>query len=115
MKKIVAFGHNKNVGKDEIIKFLIDILRPQMRAQRIVRRGFADKLYEACHIIYGWAGFKTREYYAAHPSSKNDMLLTGMTVRDTLIKVGNKVRDVYGDTWIEANLRTENFDLLFVS
>lgn len=115
MKKIVAFGHQKNVGKDEVVKFLIDILRPDMRAKRIVRRGFADKLYDACHIMYGWAGFKSREYYSHNPSGKNDKLLTGLTVRETLIKVGNKVRDVYPDTWIEANLRDDGYDLLFVT
>lgn len=115
MKKIFAFGHQKSVGKDELIKFCIDILRPQMRASKIVRRGFADKLYDFCHSVYAWAGFKPRVYYTEHPNAKNDILATGFTVRDTLIKVGNKLREWDIDIWINANLRSEDFDILFIS
>ncbi len=115
MPKIIAFGHQKNVGKDQFVKFCFDILRGKLKGQTLVRRGFADKLYDACYSMYAWAGFKTRTYYAENPKAKSDMLATGATVRDTLIKVGNKLREHDPDVWINANLRESSFDVLFVT
>lgn len=112
---IVAFGHQKQTGKDTFVRFAIGALRDKVRGKRIVRRGFADKLYDACYSMYGWAGFKTRAYYAEHPNAKSELLATGYTVRDTLIAVGQKLREYDKDVWINANLRDSNFDLLFIS
>lgn len=114
-KIIVAFGHQKYVGKDTLIKFCIDVLRPKLRGKRIVRRGFADKLYDMCHSLYAWAGFQPRTYYADHPYAKKNVLANGKTVRDILIEVGNHMRKYDSDVWINANLRTDDFDVLFVS
>jgi hypothetical protein len=116
MKKIIAFGHQKYVGKDTLIKFCIDILRPKLRAKRIVRRGFADKVYDICHIMYSWAGFQPRTYYADHPYAKKNVLANGKTVRDLLIEIGTPVMRAYDDNvWINAALKTDDFDILFVS
>jgi hypothetical protein len=113
--KILAFGHQKYVGKDKFVTFCFDLLRPLMSGKKMLRRGFADKLYDACYNMYSWAGFKTRSHYSAHPEAKNDVLATGHTVRDTLIKVGNKLREFDPDVWINANLRDASFDLLFIT
>lgn len=113
--KIVAFGHQKNVGKDELFKYCMDILRPQTRALRIIRRGFADKLYDFCHAMYGWAGFRPREYYVRHPSAKSDLLETGVTVRDLLIKMGNFLRQFDAPIWINGNIKAGDFDILFIT
>ena len=113
--KIIAFGHQKYVGKDTIIKYCIDVLRPQLRGKRIVRRGFADKLYDICYQLYSWAGFQPRSYYADHPYAKNNKLANGKTVREVLIEVGNHMRKYDPDVWINANLRSQDFDILFVS
>jgi len=112
---IVAFGHQKNVGKDQFIKFIIDHLRPRTRGLKIVRRGFADKLYDLCHELYGWAGFRPRVYYQEHPESKKDMLATGKTVRETLIDLGQHMRAYDGDIWINAALKTLDAELIFIS
>lgn len=115
-KTIIAFGHQKGVGKDTIIKYMIDILRPESRRLRIVRRGFADKVYDVCHHLWGWAGFREREYYAANHAAKNDVLLNGKTVRQMLIEVGTPVMRAYDDdVWINAALKAEDFDILFVN
>lgn len=114
-KTIIAFGHQKSVGKDEIIKFCIDILRPKTRALRILRRGFADKIYDLCHSLYGWAGFKTREYYARNTAAKNDVLDNGYTVRALLIALGQHIRKFDDSVWVNANLRSDDFDVLFLS
>lgn len=115
MPKIIAIGHQKEVGKDQFIKFCIDILRPILSKRRILRRGFADKLYEICHSMYGWAGFESPAYYRDHPECKRNTLLTGKTVRDTLIEVGNKMREYDPLIWINANLKAFDYDILFIS
>ncbi len=114
-KTIIAFGHHKNVGKDQIIKFCIDILRPRTKSMRLLRRGFADKIYELAHSIYGWAGFREREYYARHPEAKNDVLLNGKTVRTVLIELGQHIRKYDDQVWVNANLRSDDFEVLFLS
>lgn len=115
MSKIIAFGHQKGVGKDEIVKFCFDILRPRSRALRIVRRGFADKMYDMLHQLYDWAGFRERAYYAQNPKAKSDMLLTGKTVRQMLIEYGQHLRKMDNDIWVNATLRSLDFDVLFVT
>lgn len=112
---IFAFGHQKHVGKDEFVKFCFDILRPRAGGKKILRRGFADKLYDICYQLYAWAGFRERSWYVAHPDKKSDMLLTGHTVRDTLIQMSEKIKEWDPDIWINANLREAHFDHLFIS
>lgn len=118
MKRIiVAVGHHKNVGKDTFVKFCIDVLRPQSKRLKIVRRGFADKIYEFCHSVYGWDGFRDRLHYINHPEDKNIMLPNvKKTPRQLLIEIGTPVMRAYDDNiWINANLRALDFDVLFVS
>lgn len=113
--KIIAIGHHKNVGKDKFITFCIDILRARTRGVKIARRGFADKIYELCHSIYGWAGFRTKVYYDEHPECKNDLLATNKTVRETLIEVGQHLRKIDNDIWVNTTLKTVDCDILFLS
>jgi hypothetical protein len=116
MKKIIAFGHQKFTGKDTIIRYCIDVLRPILRGKRIVRRGFADRVYDICHLLYSWAGFQPRSYYVEHPYAKNNVLANGKTVRDMLIEIGTPVMRAYDDNvWINATLRSDDFDVLFIS
>lgn len=115
MRKIIAVGHHKNVGKDTFVTFCIDILRTETRKLRVVRRGFADKVYELCYSAYQWAGFKPKAYYEENPERKNEKLLTGHTVRETLIKTSNKLREFDPDIWLNANLKNEDYDILFVT
>lgn len=115
MPKIIAVGHQKGVGKDQFVKFCFELLRGKMGKMNLVRRGFADKLYDACYSMYGWAGFKTKAYYEQNPKAKNDKLATGATVREVLIAIGNKIREYDKDVWINANLRESSFDILFVT
>jgi hypothetical protein len=103
------------VGKDKFITFCIDYLRSRTRGVKITRRGFADKIYELCHSIYGWAGFKTKVYYDEHPECKNDMLATMKTVRQTLIEVGQHLRKIDDDIWVNTTLKTVDCDILFLS
>lgn len=116
MAQIFAFGHQKFVGKDTIIKFMIDILRPKMRASRIVKRGFADRVYDVCYLLYKWAGMQTRAYYEDHPYAKANLLKNGKTVRQLLIEVGTPVMRAYDEqVWINAALSDDDFDILLIN
>ncbi len=113
--KIIAFGHQKFTGKDTMIKYCIDLLRPQFPRLRIVRRSFADCLYDVCYMMYNWAGFETRAYYSQHPYAKQNVLANGKTARDILIEVGTPVMRAYDDNvWINACLKKRDFDILFI-
>lgn len=113
--KIVAIGHHKNVGKDQFVKFCIDVIRAKSRKVNVMRRGFADPIYDICYQLYGWAGFKPRQSYVEFPHLKNDKLATAKTVRETLIEMGQHLRKIDDDIWINAALRTANCDIMFLS
>lgn len=114
--RLIAFGHQKLVGKDQFITFLVDILRPEMARARIVRRGFADKLYDICHSLYAWAGFRDRQYYIKNAVEKDKVLtILGKTPRDILIGLSNKMREYDPDIWLNAATRTQDADVLFLS
>lgn len=114
--KIIALGHQKKVGKDEFTKYCIDYLRPKSIFKSIVRRGFADKLYDFCYSIYEWAGFKPRQYYQENPDAKEVILpKIGKSPRTILIEIGNHMRAYDLGVWINAALSTVNCDLLFIT
>lgn len=116
MRKIVAVGHHKNVGKDAFVRLCINFLRPELRGKRLVRRGFADKLYNFCHAVYGWAGFRDLAYYQDNPKAKNDLLLPlGRTARELLIEMGQHIRKYDDTVWLNANLKATDFDVLFIN
>lgn len=112
---IVAVGHHKNVGKDRFVAFCFDFLRGQGIKKKISKRGFAEPVYEMCHRLYSWAGFKTKVHYDSNPNAKNDMLATGKTVRQTLIDVGQHMRKYDDMIWVNCALRTIDSDILFLT
>ncbi len=90
---IIAFGHESGTGKDTFVMFLIEHLRHKFRLLDISREGFADKLYDLCQSLYGWAGFESRQYYLLHPQHKERALSNGMTPREILIGMAEKMRE----------------------
>lgn len=114
--KVLAFGHHKNVGKDQFVRFLVDILRPQCPRARIVQRGFVTKLYDFLHQMYGWAGFQTKQYYDSNPWEKAVILpKLGKTPRELLIEVGDHLRLYDPKIWHNAMLLTDDYDFLFIT
>jgi hypothetical protein len=116
VRKIVAVGHHKEVGKDTFVRLCINFLRPELRGKRLVRRGFADKVYHFCHAVYGWAGFRDIAFYQDNPKAKSEVLIPlGKTVREVLIDVGQHMRKYDDSIWLHANLKTPDFDVLFIN
>lgn len=114
--KVLAFGHQKDVGKDQFVRFIIDILRPQCPRARIVQRGFVTKLYEFLHQMYGWAGFQTKQYYDTNKWAKAAVLpKIGKTPRQLLIEMGDHLRLYDPKIWHNAMLLTEDYDFLFIT
>lgn len=105
---IVAFGHCKYTGKDTFANFLMTHLKVNDgRRGRLIRKtGFATKLKSVCHDLYGWAGMQGEQYYEDNPEKKDEMLpALGKTVRRIWIEVGNYLREVYPETWVEFPLQ----------
>lgn len=114
MPIIIGVGHQKNVGKDTFVGYCVDVLREKTRRVNIVRRGFADKLYEFCYSVYRWAGFQPKLYYEQDPSRKNDFLpALNCTARELLIKVSQHIKKLDDEIWLNANLKNSDYDILF--
>jgi hypothetical protein len=112
--KIIAFGYKKGSGKDTAGKFL-DIM---LRASNVksCRASFADKLKDIAFQLYGWSGLKRGIYYETHRDHKELILPDlGLSPRDIWIQVGNKMREVYPDTWIDYVLNGRTCDIIIVT
>lgn len=112
--KIIAFGHKKGTGKDTAGKFLDTILR----ANNInsCRASFADKLKDVAFQLYAWAGLKRGIYYETHYNEKEGVLPEiGLSPREIWINIGNKLREVYPDTWLDFVLKGVNCDVVIVT
>lgn len=120
--KIIALGHRKNVGKDELAKYLSTELKLRTAKKNIVISGFTDELKDTVYRLYSWAGVKRKEYYEVDFNRKNEPLplLNGVmfeedcTYRDILIAFGNHVRTFYEDTWMNALLSKTDIDILII-
>ena len=102
---IIAFGYKKMRGKDSSCNFLKDWLSLEKPDLKVKKLGFADKLKDISFQLYGWSGLKPGDYYESHYNQKEVVLpLIGMSPREIWIGVGNKLREVYEDTWIKYAL-----------
>jgi hypothetical protein len=101
---IIAFGHRRRVGKDVATRAMINMLAA--RNIPALRVSFADGLKESCADIFGWAGLHGPGFYEEYPREKEEVLPDlGLSPRTIWIDVGNKLREVYADVWIDLALR----------
>jgi hypothetical protein len=115
---IIAFGHLKGTGKDTIARYLAACVKTQRPGMTVIKTGFADLLKDVCYMLYGWAGLKPGyEYEDTEGRAKKEEVLPalGKSPRRIWIEVGNKIRDVYEDTWIDFVLKGVSADLLIIS
>lgn len=115
---IIGVGHRKLSGKDTFAKDVIEILKTEIQTKnlKIGRIGFADKLYDFCYSVYKWAGFKDRIHYINFPHDKGRILpLLNKTPRQILIEIGNHMRTYDESIWLNAALKTKDFDVLIVT
>lgn len=101
---IVAFGHRKQQGKDLSCSLLKQNIIIKHGLGSCSIQSFAKPIYDICHELYRWAGFKNFQYYQDHPEAKQEILpKINKTPRDILIDFGTKgIREqVYSNTWVE--------------
>lgn len=114
---IIGFGHRKRVGKDTACQFLVSYLRMNTKGLAIVKGNLAYDLKLECYNIYGWAGLQPPEYYDTPEGAlEREIILPklGKSPRQIWIEVGNKLRDVYEDTWIDLLINKTNADILIL-
>jgi hypothetical protein len=113
---ILAIGHESEQGKDTFAMLLVNYLRKQqMRGLKIIREGFADRLYDLCYSLYKWGGFQTRQYYIDQPAKKNEVLpMLGKSPRDILIGIGNIVREFDSGAWLNAVIKEKSHHLKII-
>ena len=101
--KIIAFGHRQGVGKDTAAEYLTEVMSPKSRVGSV---GFADKVKDVAHQIFGWAGLRPGSFYDVE---KNRYLrevrlpYLNKTPRELWIGVGNGVRQGvdYEEVWLD--------------
>ena len=116
--KIVAFGHKSRQGKDSAAKRLFAELKCLSPKLVVKRASFAGKLKAICFDLYAWAGLKPGPYYedAEHEPERYEILpAIGKSPVQIWIEVGNKLREVYSNTWIDATLSAQSCDVLIIS
>jgi hypothetical protein len=115
---ILAFGHEKGVGKDTAARFAKTHLRSNNRVKRVEIRGFADKLKDVCYQMYSWAGLMPGDFYEEpgnHHLKEVPLPTIGKSPRQIWIAMGNGVRDlVFDGTWLEWLLVNTWVDFLIV-
>lgn len=112
---IVGIGYKKNQGKDTLADLMINCIRMRHPTVRVRKIGFADKLKDISHQMFGWSGLKPGIYYDTHYKEKELILPEiGKTPRDIWIAVGNNFRAIYPKTWIDIVLYGVPCDILFV-
>lgn len=115
MIPIIGFGHRSRVGKDTASKFLNTELR--IAGIKTVHVGFADKLKEVTFDLYSWAGMRRKQHYEEHPADRQKIIPElGKTPVELWVAIGNKLREVYDQTWIKvALLGQQNTQVIIVS
>ncbi len=117
--KILAFGHQKRVGKDTAAGFVVSWLRTHNKVKKVVKAGFADKLKQVCYDVYGWAGLKPGPFYEEPGNGHlKEIILPrlGKTPRQIWISFGNEVKNAtHPDTWLDHLLETVRCDFLVVT
>jgi hypothetical protein len=114
--KIIAFGHRKRTGKDTACRFLDTTLKIEAPKLKVKRVSFAAKLKDTCYQLYNWAGLQDAQYYETNPDAREKVLeKLGFSPREIWIQVGNKLREVYQNTWLDFALFGIKADIILIS
>ena len=98
---LFAFGHRRYVGKDTAARFLINHIRLEHNLH-VKKISFATRLKDICFDMFQTYGLKSGNYYENHPEQKDVVIpKLSKSARDTWIKVGNDLREVHSDIWID--------------
>lgn len=110
--KIIGLGHQSGVGKDEFGKYLQHHL--EIAGKTATCRSFAWKLKEICYELFSIYGLKKPIYYENNRDARNIKLKCGLTPIEIWCGVGDGMREIYSDIWIDNTLDPGPLDPDFV-
>ena len=113
---IVAFGHEKEVGKDTAATALMRYLKLNTVGKDIRVCGFAYQVKLEFYKAFKNYGVQPPDYYDKNYKEK-DLIIPalGMTYREGLIRFANAYRSVYPDYWRDANFeKNAKADVLII-
>ncbi len=112
--RLVGLGCTAQVGKDTAAEYL-----EKKYPGRIKRVGFADKLKEVCMLLFG---LSHEQCYGAKEVKEAIDPRYGMSPREIMQKVGDGMRKIYADIWIDTVFYTtipqheeEGYDCFVIS
>lgn len=112
---VIALGHRSRTGKDTLAKFLKNRIIEVNPKLDVKICGFADKLKEACQLIYGWAGVKSGQYYEEHPEEREIIIpQIGKSVVQLWIDFGEHGRIYDPMMWVRPMFENPNTDVLII-
>lgn len=112
---IVGIGHKKGRGKDTLSDLIINTLQMKHGHLKVRKIGFADKLKDIAHQVYGWAGLMPGVWYDERYEMKEQVLPDiGKTPRQIWIEVGNYFRQIYESTWVDFALNGMRGDIILI-
>ncbi len=115
-QKIIAFGHQKEVGKSSAAKFLDTYIRTTCPKTKVKNAAFAGRLKDVAFQMFGWAGLQRGIYYETHYEEKEIVLpRLGISPRDIWIAVGNKMREISEFVWLANAIDCPQCDFIIIS
>jgi hypothetical protein len=113
MTYIVGLGHQSRVGKDTCGNYLGKYLKSSGFTCKVT--SFAILLKQVTYILYGNEGIKYHDHYDRYPEERTKVIPSlGMSVVDLWIKVGQAIRTVHPDTWLNAVIKDTEAQVLII-
>jgi hypothetical protein len=113
---ILGIGYKKGSGKNTLGKLINTYLQRCCGKCVTKQVSFAEKLKDISYQLYGWAGLKRGIYYETHYDEKEvELPQLDLTPRDIWIGVGNGMRGVYTDTWINYALHGVKANVVLIT
>lgn len=100
---LIGLGHYSRTGKDTFCRLLTkELAERNITASRVA---FADAVKQVAYQLFSWAGLREAYFYETHPGERSSKLpRAGLTPVEIWVAVGNRMRDVYPDVWVNIVL-----------
>jgi len=112
--RVIGLGCTAQVGKDTAAEYW-----EKKYPGRVKRVAFADKLKQVCMLLFG---FSHEQCYGSKEIKETVDSRYGMSPREILQKVGEGMRKVYPNIWVDTVFNTtipplqeEGFDCFIIS
>jgi hypothetical protein len=105
---IIGLGHQSRVGKDTCSQYMAEYIQDKYGTP-VWQVSFAWKLKEIAHDLFKHKGVMEPQYYDDNPEARTVVIPGyGKTAVDLWIDIGQKMREVYQDVWLEQVTAANN-------